>query len=116
MHKLDAASPQAYSTDFTADNVARLKALFPELITEGPDGVSVDLDALKTLVGARAVAGPDEKYGFNWHGKRRARQAALTPSTGTLRPVTADSVAWDDTRNLVIEGDNLEVMKLLHRS
>ncbi|CAN0617460.1 adenine-specific DNA-methyltransferase [Burkholderia multivorans] len=116
MQKLDAASPQACSTDFTADNVARLKALFPELVTEGPDGVSVDVDALKALVGDRAVGDADEKYGFHWHGKRRARQAALTPSTGTLRPCPADSVAWDDTRHLVIEGDNLDVMKLLHKS
>lgn len=116
MQKLDAASPQAFSTDFTADNVARLKALFPELVTEGPDGVSVDVDVLKALIGDRSAGDADEKYGFQWHGKRRARQAALTPSHGTLRPCPADSVAWDDTRHLVIEGDNLDVMKLLHKS
>ncbi|HKT63461.1 MAG TPA: site-specific DNA-methyltransferase, partial [Burkholderia sp.] len=116
MQKLDAASPQAMSTDFTADNVARLKALFPELVTEGPDGASVDVDVLKALVGERTVGDADERYGFHWHGKRSARQAALTPSTGTLRPCPDDSVAWDDTRHLVIEGDNLDVMKLLHKS
>jgi adenine-specific DNA-methyltransferase len=116
MQKLDAASPQASSTDFAADNVARLAALFPELVTEGPNGVSIDIDVLKTLVGDRTAGDADEKYGFHWHGKRRARQAALTPSTGTLRPAPADSVAWDDTRHLVIEGDNLDVMKLLNRS
>ena len=116
MQKLDAASPQAMSTDFTADNVARLKALFPELVTEGPNGASVDVDVLKALVGERTVGDADERYGFHWHGKRSARQAALTPSTGTLRPCPDDSVAWDDTRHLVIEGDNLDVMKLLHKS
>ncbi|MCA3835896.1 site-specific DNA-methyltransferase, partial [Burkholderia sp.] len=116
MQKLDAASPQAMSTDFTADNVARLKALFPELVTEGPDGASVDVDVLKALIGERTVGDADERYGFHWHGKRSARQAALTPSTGTLRPCPDDSVAWDDTRHLVIEGDNLDVMKLLHKS
>ncbi|MCA7960857.1 site-specific DNA-methyltransferase [Burkholderia multivorans] len=116
MQKLDAANPLAMSTDFTADNVARLKALFPELVTEGPEGVSVNVDVLKTLVGDRTVSDADERYGFHWHGKRDARQAALTPSTGTLRPCPDDSVAWDDTRHLMIEGDNLDVMKLLHKS
>lgn len=116
MQKLDAANPLAMSTDFTADNVARLKALFPELVTEGPEGVSVNVDVLKTLIGDRTVSDADERYGFHWHGKRDARQAALTPSTGTLRPCPDDSVAWDDTRHLMIEGDNLDVMKLLHKS
>ena len=76
MQKLDAASPQAMSTDFTADNVARLKALFPELVTEGPDGASVDVDVLKALVGDRTVGDADERYGFHWHGKRSARYRA----------------------------------------
>ena len=58
----------------------------------------------------------EEKYGLNWHGKRRARQIALTPSTGTLRPCPEDSVDWDTTRNLMIEGDNLEVLKLLQKT
>src|SRR5690606_8491046 len=56
------------------------------------------------------------KYGLNWHGKRRARQLALMPSTGTLRPCPEDSVDWDTTQNLMIEGDNLEVLKLLQKS
>ena len=58
----------------------------------------------------------DEKYGLNWHGKRRARQLALTPSSGTLRPCPEESVDWDTTQNLMIEGDNLEVLKLLQKS
>ena len=62
------------------------------------------------------LADADEKYGLNWHGKRRARQLALTPSTGTLRPCPEDSVDWDTTQNLMIEGDNLEVLKLLQKS
>ncbi|MCY4192003.1 MAG: site-specific DNA-methyltransferase, partial [Rhodospirillaceae bacterium] len=57
-----------------------------------------------------------EKYGLNWPGKRRARQLALTPSIGTLRPCPEDSVDWDKTKNLMIEGDNLEVLKLLQKS
>jgi adenine-specific DNA-methyltransferase len=57
----------------------------------------------------------EEKYGLNWHGKRRARQLALTPSAGTLRPCPEESVDWDTTQNLMIEGDNLEVLKLLQK-
>jgi adenine-specific DNA-methyltransferase len=62
------------------------------------------------------VTDADEKYGLNWHGKRAARQLALTPSTGTLRPCPDESVDWDTTKNLMIEGDNLEVLKLLQKS
>ena len=57
----------------------------------------------------------EEKYGLNWHGKRRARQIALTTSAGNLRPCPEDSVDWDTTQNLMIEGDNLEVLKPLQK-
>ncbi|HBN9751805.1 TPA: site-specific DNA-methyltransferase [Pseudomonas aeruginosa] len=116
MQIIDAASPLAQSADLVAGNIEQLKALFPELITEGPNGVAVNVDVLKSLVGDRTVADADEKYGLNWHGKRRARQLALTPSTGTLRPCPEASVDWDTTQNLMIEGDNLEVLKLLQKS
>ena len=116
MQKLTANDPETKSPDLVAQNLSQLKALFPELITEGPDGVAVNLDVLKQLVGDRTVTDAEEKYGLNWHGKRRARQLALTPSTGTLRPCPEDSVDWDTTQNLMIEGDNLEVLKLLQKS
>lgn len=116
MKKIDTASPEAQSADLVAANIEQLKALFPELITEGANGVAVNLDVLKALVGDATVTDADEKYGLNWHGKRRARQLALTPSTGTLRPCPEDSVDWDTTQNLMIEGDNLEVLKLLQKS
>lgn len=116
MNKLTAASPEAQSADLVAGNIDQLKALFPELITEGPNGTTVNVDVLKALVGDQTVTDADEKYGLNWHGKRRARQLALTPSTGTLRPCPDESVDWDTTRNLMIEGDNLEVLKLLQKS
>lgn len=116
MKKLTAADPETKSLDVKAENLAALRALFPELVTEGPDGVAVNLDVLKQLVGDQTVTDAEEKYGLNWHGKRRARQLALTPSTGTLRPCPEDSVDWDTTQNLMIEGDNLEVLKLLQRS
>ena len=116
MQKLTAADPETHSTELVAENLAVLKELFPELITEGADGVAVNIDVLKALVGDKTVSDADEKYGLNWHGKRRARQLALTPSTGTLRPCPEDSVDWDTTQNLMIEGDNLEVLKLLQKS
>jgi adenine-specific DNA-methyltransferase len=116
MKKLTLNDPETRSPDGVAENIQRLKALFPELVTEGPNGAAVNVDVLKALVGDATVTDAEEKYGLNWHGKRRARQLALTPSTGTLRPCPEDSVNWDTTQNLMIEGDNLEVLKLLQKS
>ena len=116
MQHLTATDPESHSPDLVADNIAALRTLFPELITEGPEGMAVNLDVLKQLVGDATVSDAEEKYGLNWHGKRRARQLALTPSTGTLRPCPEESVDWDTTQNLMIEGDNLEVLKLLQKS
>ncbi len=116
IRKIEVNDPLARSADLVTENIERLKALFPELITEGPTGTAVNVDVLKALVGDKTVTDADEKYGLNWHGKRRARQLALTPSTGTLRPCPEESVDWDTTQNLMIEGDNLEVLKLLQKS
>jgi adenine-specific DNA-methyltransferase len=116
IEKIETYSPEAQSADLMADNLAKLKALFPELIAEGPNGVTVNQDMLKALVGDQTVTDAEEKYGLNWHGKRRARQLALTPSTGTLRPCPSESDSWDTTQNLFVEGDNLEVLKLLQKS
>jgi DNA methylase len=103
--------PETTSADIVAGNVDALKTLFPDAFTEG----RIDFEVLKGLLGA-AVEEREEKYGLNWHGKRRARQIALTPSTGTLLPCPEESVDWDTTQNLIIEGDNLEVLKLLQKS
>jgi len=111
MKKFTAEDAETKSPDLVAENLSQLQALFPEAFTEG----KVDFDTLKQLLGG-AVDEREEKYGLNWHGKRRARQLALTPSTGTLRPCPEESVDWDSTRNLMIEGDNLEVLKLLQKS
>ena len=116
MQKIAATSTEAKSADITAENIAQLKALFPELLTESANGVAINVDVLKQLVGDVTATDAEEKYGLNWHGKRRARQIALTPSTGTLRPCPDESVDWDTTQNLMIEGDNLEVLKLLQKS
>ena len=111
MNKIEANDPAAQSADIVADNLSQLQSLFPEAFTEG----KVQFDILRQLLGG-AVDEADEKYGLNWHGKRRARQIALTPSTGTLRPYPSESVDWATTQNLMIEGDNLEVLKLLQKS
>lgn len=111
MRKITPQSPESQSLDVVAENVERLKELFPEAFTEG----RVDFDVLKQLLGG-VIDEREERYGLNWHGKRQARQLALTPSTGTLRPCPEDSVDWDTTQNLMIEGDNLEVLKLLQKS
>ncbi|MGE3779960.1 MAG: site-specific DNA-methyltransferase [Pirellulaceae bacterium] len=111
MQKLTAQDPETKSRDLVAENIEQLKALFPEAFTEG----KVDFEVLKQVLGGIVDDG-EEKYGLNWHGKRRARKLALTPSTGTLRPCPEDSVDWDTTQNLMIEGDNLEVLKLLQKS
>lgn len=116
MQKIAVAAPETQSENLTAHNLAKLRQLFPELITEGPQGAEVNVDVLKALVGDKTAADGDEKYGLNWHGKRQARKLALTPSTGTLLPCPEDSVDWDTTQNLMIEGDNLEVLKLLQKS
>ena len=111
MKKIMANDPETLSADVLGENIEYLKSLFPEACTEG----KIDFGALKQLLGGR-VDEREEKYGLNWYGKRQARQLALTPSTGTLRPCPADSVDWDTTQNLMIEGDNLEVLKLLQKS
>ncbi len=111
MEKLTAQSPESRSADPVAENLAQLQALFPEVFTED----KVNFEVLKQLLGG-LVDEREEKYGLNWHGKRRARQIALTPSTGTLRPCPKESVDWATTQNLMIEGDNLEVLKLLQKS
>lgn len=116
MKKLTDNDPETKSPDFAPANLAALRELFPLLVTEGPNGVAVNVDVLKQLVGDHTVTDAAEKYGLNWHGKRRARQLALTPSTGTLRPCPDDSLDWNSTQNIVIEGDNLEVLKLLQKS
>ena len=109
MKKLNALAGQ--SMDIVADNIAKLKELFPEILTEN----KIDFDTLKALLGAE-IETNDERYSFNWNGKAQARMLAQSKSTGTLRPCKNDSVDWDATQNLFIEGDNLEVLKLLQKS
>ncbi|EGD4799435.1 site-specific DNA-methyltransferase [Escherichia coli] len=111
MNKISPEMPELQSMNITEDNISKLNSLFPEAFNEN----GIDFDVLKQLLGEN-VDDKEERYGLNWHGKRQARQLALTPSRGTLRPCKDESVDWHNTKNLMIEGDNLEVLKLLQKS
>lgn len=106
MEKLDGKS-----LDLAEHNIEALKRLFPEAVTEG----KIDFDKLKLVLGEAAET-RKEKFEFTWHGKAEALKLAQTPSAGTLRPDRGSGKNWDETENLYIEGDNLEVLKLLQKS
>lgn len=97
--------------DITQDNIEKLKELFPEIITED----KIDFDKLREILGEE-IDDSNEKYDFTWRGKTEAIKLAQTPSQGTLRPDKEKSKNWDTTQNLYIEGDNLEVLKILQKS
>lgn len=100
------------SKDLVAERIEQMKALFPEIATEG-DG-TIDFEKLRLILGDEVNEG-DERYAFTWPGKADAIRQSQTVSTATLRPCPEESVDWDTTQNLYIEGDNLEVLKLLQR-
>ena len=99
------------SLDITKENIEKLKELFPEVLTEN----QIDFEKLRLILGDEVNDRP-EKYSFTWNGKNNAIKLAQQPSTGTLRPNKEKSKNWDTTENLYIEGDNLEVLKLLQKS
>lgn len=102
---------QGTSMDIVQDNIEKLKQIFPEIFTEG----KIDFQVLKQLLGEH-IENDKERYSFTWKGKTQARQIAQDMSTGTLRPDKDNSKDWENTGNLYIEGDNLEVLKLLQKS
>ena len=110
------------STDGAQLNLDALYQIAPSCFTEVADaqwgGVKrvINFDVLRQLLGDNAVENAPEAYEFNWVGKQAARAEVLRPTKKTLRPVKEDSVDWDNTQNLYIEGDNLEVLKLLQKS
>lgn len=110
------------SADGTQLNMDALYQIAPSVFTEALDPKTgkvsrkVDFDALRQLLGDNAVEGDGESYRFTWVGKNAAKAEAARPTDKTLRPVVEDSVDWDNTKNIYIEGDNLEVLKLLQRS
>lgn len=111
MQKIEGQGPEACSADTIKKLIGELKRLTPEIFVED----KIDLDVFRQLIGD-SIDDREEKYGINWPGKRRARQSTLIPSNGTLRPAPTESVDWESTKNILIEGDNLEVLKLLQKS
>ena len=99
------------SKDIIQDNVSKLREIFPEIVTED----KIDFDKLKLILGNNIDENP-EKYNFTWPGKTQAIRESQKQSNGTLRPCKEESKNWDSTENLYIEGDNLEVLKLLQKS
>lgn len=110
-----------HSPNLTEDNIARIRELFPGCVTEarGEDGsvkLMVDFDQLRQELSGSVVEGPQERYHLNWPGKREALLAANAPIAKTLRPCREESVNFDTTKNLFIEGDNLDALKLLQET
>jgi len=99
------------SLNIVNKNIEKLVELFPEVYTEG----KIDFSKLEEELGVYTKK-ENEKFNFSWNGKQEAKKIAQTPSTGTLLPSEAESKNWDTTQNLYIEGDNLEVLKLLQKS
>ena len=109
------------SKNLTKENVEKIGGLFPNVITEIKDEEgniirAIDFELLQQELSDEIVEGSKERYQLTWPGKKEAVVAANTPIDKTLRPVKGDSINWDTTENLYIEGDNLEVLKLLQES
>ena len=107
-----------HTSDLTQENIARLAELFPNCVTEAQaeDGGikrAIDFDQLRQELSDHVVDGPRERYHLNWPGKREALLAANAPIAKTLRPCREESVDFDTTKNLFVEGDNLDALKLL---
>jgi len=99
------------SASMSSENLEKLRGVFPQFVRDG----EIDFDALKAFFADEGALAGTERYGLNWAGKSDAFRAIRTPATGTLVPQVAESKEWDTTGNLFIEGDNLEVLKLLQR-
>lgn len=102
--------------DLVDENITKISSLFPHCVTEGADGKVIDFDLLKQELSRHVIEGNKERYRLEWPGKKEAIVSANLPTTKTLRPVREDSVDFDNTENIYIEGDNLEVLKLLQES
>ncbi|WP_037435317.1 site-specific DNA-methyltransferase [Sinorhizobium fredii] len=111
-----------HSPDLMQENIAKIRELFPGCVTEaryeatGQLHLAVDFDQLRQELSDHIVEGPQERYRLDWPGKREALVSANVPITKTLRPFQEESVEFDTTKNLFIEGDNLEVLKLLQET
>ena len=111
MERLDLTTP-----NFTGENIQKLSELFPNCVTEDSNGKTIDFDALKQELSSNIIEGNKERYQLTWPGKAESLVTANTPINKTLRPVREESKDFDNTENLYIEGDNLEVLKLLQET
>jgi adenine-specific DNA-methyltransferase len=108
-----------HSPDLSQDNIAKIRELFPACVTEARDEttgtvrLAVDFDQLRQELSDYIVEGPQERYRLDWPGKREALALANAPINKALRPVPGESLQFDTTKNLFIEGDNLEALKLI---
>lgn len=116
MERVTGDDPVSKTPDLRLKILGQLQSLLPGLVVEGGGKLLINGEVLGDLAAGDVTSDSGERFGLTWLGKRRSRLQALTPSSGTLRPNHADSVDWESTQNLVIEGDNLEVLKLLQRS
>lgn len=110
-----------HTPDITDSNIQKIGELFPNCLTErldenGKPEMAIDFDKLRQELSKEIVEGPQERYQFTWPNKRNAMRLANTPTNMTLRPCREESVDFDNTENLYIEGDNLEVLKLLREN
>lgn len=111
----------AQSKDLSQENIRKIEEIFPNCVTEtyDQDGNlvrSIDFDILRQDLSDHVVEGPKERYQFNWPGKREAILLANAPTTNTLRPLPEKSVDFENTKNVYIEGDNLEALKILRET
>jgi len=111
MERLELTTP-----NFTDENIQKLSELFPNCVTEDSNGKAIDFDALKQELSSNIIEGSKERYQLTWPGKAQSLVTANTPINKTLRPNREESKDFDNTENLYIEGDNLEVLKLLQET
>lgn len=116
MEKISRETP-----DLTQENIAKIAALFPDVVTEATDvdgniRLAIDFDALRDDLSGEVMDGPRERYQFTWPGKREAKLEARRPIKRTMRPCPEKSKDWDTTENLYIEGDNLEALKIMRET
>ena len=116
MEKISRETP-----DLTQENIVKIAALFPDVVTEATDAngnvrLAIDFDALRDDLSGEVVDGPRERYQFTWPGKREAKLEARRPTKKTMRPCPEKSKGWDTTENIYIEGDNLEALKIMRET
>lgn len=111
-----------HSPDLSQDNIAKIREMFPGCVTEARDEatgklrLAVDFDQLRQELSNHIVEGPQERYRLDWPGKREALALANAPIAKTLRPARDESMEFDETKNLFIESDNLDALKLLQEN